>query len=205
MRKYLGAVQGDINHKHIVDTYNAHQPLARGYKVKYTDPWCATTVSAASIECGYTDIIPTECSCTRMITLLKNKGEWTGNDNYTPKPGDIIFYNWDAKTEAEDVDGLAHHVGVVEVVNGNQMTVIEGNKDGRCARRTIKIGWKYIHSFGLPKFDDESSKGVWYTVEKGDYLSKIGKQFNVPWKNIAILNNIKFPYKIYPGQKLRIK
>lgn len=211
MRRYLGAVQGDINHKHIVDTYNSHKPLARGYAVKYTDPWCATTTSAAAIECGYTDIIPTECSCTRQIELLKAKGEWTGNDNYVPRPGDLIFYNWDAQTEAQDVDGLAHHTGAVESCVDNKITVIEGNKDGKCARRVIPVGWKYIHSFGLPKYDEDGteepqqSKELYYVVEKGDYLTKIGKKLGVDWKQIASLNNIKFPYIIHPGQKLKIK
>jgi len=46
---------------------------------------------------------------------------------------------------------------------------------------------------------------VWYTVKKGDTLSKIGKMFGVPWQNIAKLNGIEAPYTIYPGQKLRIK
>ena len=210
MRSYLGASQGDINHKHIVDTYNSHLPLARGYKVTYKDAWCATTVSAASIECGYTKIIPTECSCTRMITILKALGSWTGNDNYVPKPGDIIFYNWNAKTEAQDVDGLANHVGVVESVANGKITVIEGNKDGKCARRTIPIGWKYIHSFGLPKFDEDEApkepEAIYYTVVKGDNLTKIGKKYGVSWKSIAQLNNIKAPlYIIRVGQKLRIK
>ena len=210
MRSYLGASQGDINHKHIVDTYNGHLPLARGYKVTYKDAWCATTVSAASIECGYTKIIPTECSCTRMITILKALGSWTGNDNYVPKPGDIVFYNWNAKTEAQDVDGLANHVGVVESVANGKITVIEGNKDGKCARRTIPIGWKYIHSFGLPKFDEDEApkalEAIYHTVVKGDNLTKIGKKYGVSWKSIAQLNNIKAPlYIIRVGQKLRIK
>lgn len=210
MRSYVGASQGDINHKHIVDTYNSHLPLARGYKLTYRDAWCAATVSAASIECGYTKIIPTECSCTRMITILKALGEWTGNDNYTPKPGDLIFYNWNAKTEAQDVDGLANHVGVVESVANGKMTIIEGNKDGKCARCTIKIGWKYIHSFGLPKFDEDEApkapEAIYYTVVKGDNLTKIGKKYGVSWKSIAQLNNIKAPlYIIRVGQKLRIK
>lgn len=46
---------------------------------------------------------------------------------------------------------------------------------------------------------------IWYTVQKGDSLYKIGKKFNVPWQNIAKLNGIEAPYTIYPGQRLRIK
>lgn len=46
---------------------------------------------------------------------------------------------------------------------------------------------------------------IWYTVQKGDSLYKIGKKFNVPWQNIAKLNGIEAPYTIYPNQRLRIK
>ena len=62
-QSWIGKKESDGSFKSIIDTYNAHKPLARGYAVKYTDEWCATFVSAVAIKCGYTDIIPTECSC----------------------------------------------------------------------------------------------------------------------------------------------
>jgi nucleoid-associated protein YgaU len=45
-----------------------------------------------------------------------------------------------------------------------------------------------------------------YTVVKGDSLSKIGKKFNVNWKDIyeANKNQIKNPDHIEPGWKLKI-
>jgi len=43
-----------------------------------------------------------------------------------------------------------------------------------------------------------------YTVQPGDYLSLIGKKFNVNWQSIAQLNNIQSPYTIYPGEQLEI-
>lgn len=39
-------------------------------------------------------------------------------------------------------------------------------------------------------------------VRKGDTLAKIGKRYQVDWKEIAKLNGIKSPYKIYAGQQL---
>lgn len=48
-------------------------------------------------------------------------------------------------------------------------------------------------------------KETTYIVQKGDYLIKIGKRFNKNWKDIANINNIKFPYIIHVGQKLIIK
>lgn len=62
-RSYLGYNEKNGSHREIIDLYNAHKPLARGYAVKYTDAWCATFVSAVAIKCGLTDIMPTECGC----------------------------------------------------------------------------------------------------------------------------------------------
>ena len=54
--KWLGCKESDGTHKPIIDLYNSHKPLARGYAVTYTDAWCATYVSAVAIACGLTDI-----------------------------------------------------------------------------------------------------------------------------------------------------
>ena len=75
-REWIGRNEADGTHKGIIDVYNGHTPLARGYRVKYTDAWCATFVSAVAIKCGLTEIIPTECGCGQMIELFRAKGEW---------------------------------------------------------------------------------------------------------------------------------
>ena len=71
---WLGCKESDGSHKKIIDVYNGHTPRARGYKVTYTDAWCATFVSAVAIKAGYTDIIPLECGCNQFITLAKTLG-----------------------------------------------------------------------------------------------------------------------------------
>ena len=92
-KSWIGRKESDGSHKEIIDTYNKHTPLARSYKVTYTDAWCATFVSACAIKCGYTEIIPTECSCEKMIELFKKIGCWMENDAYVPSTADIIFYD----------------------------------------------------------------------------------------------------------------
>ena len=121
-QSWIGKKESDGSFKSIIDTYNAHKPLARGYAVKYTDEWCATFVSAVAIKLGYTDIIPTECSCDRMIALMRSKGIWNESDSRTPKAGDIIFYDWDDSGSGNNT-GSADHVGIVEKVSGKTITV----------------------------------------------------------------------------------
>ena len=92
---WLGRKESDGSHKEIIDVYNSHKPLARGYAVKYTDAWCSTFVSAVAVKLGYTDIIPTECGCEKHIQLFKNIGAWIEDENRVPNAGDIIFYDWE--------------------------------------------------------------------------------------------------------------
>ncbi len=80
---------------------------------------------------------------------------WNEDGTITPKPGDIICYNWDDSTQPND--GWADHIGIVETVNtkNRTMTVIEGNMSGGVVgERTIPIGWGYIRGYARPKYAD---------------------------------------------------
>ena len=152
-RSFLGASQGSAKHKEIVNVYDAHKPLPRGYSVTYTDAWCATFVSAIAILCKYTAIIPVECSCPQMIVLAKKMNIWVENDAYKPKPGDIILYDWEDSGTGDNV-GTADHIGYVETVNGNTITVIEGNMGNasKVGRRSIQVNGRYIRGYITPKY-----------------------------------------------------
>jgi len=54
--------------------------------------------------------------------------------------------------------------------------------------------------------DAAGGGGHTYTVESGDNLSKIGKQYGLQWKSIWDANRdiLDDPDKIYPGQELKI-
>jgi hypothetical protein len=151
-REWLGRNEADGSHKEIIDVYNSHRPLARGYAVTYTDPWCATFVSAVSIKLGYTDIIPTECSCSKMIALLQNLGSWVEDDSRVPNPGDILFYDWQDSGSGDNT-GSPDHVGIVEEVNNGIITIIEGNYSDSVARRQLEVNGKDIRGYGVPKYD----------------------------------------------------
>lgn len=177
-KAWIGRKESNGTHKAIIDTYNAHKPLARGYKVKYTDEWCATFVSAISIKLGYTSIIPTECSCPKMIELFKKKGAWIENENRTPNAGDIIFYDWDDSGKGDN-KGNADHVGIVEKVSGGKITVIEGNYSRAVQRRILAVNGKYIRGYGVPKYDKEaSSKKSTTTIAKEVIAGKWGNGAN---------------------------
>ena len=153
---YIGCKEADGSHRQIIDIYNGHKPLARGYTVKYTDAWCATFVSAMAIKCGLTDIIPTECGCGQMIQLFQKLGAWQENDAHVPQPGDVIFYDWD-DSGVGDNTGWPDHVGIVESVTGSDIKVIEGNMSDAVGRRTLKVNGRYIRGYGVPAYKGSST------------------------------------------------
>lgn len=150
---WIGMSMAKQTHKDIIDIYNNHKPLAMGYKVKYTDDYCDTTLSAAFIKNNAVDLIGgTECGVQRHIQLFKKAGIWEQNGSVTPQPGWIITYNWDDGTQPND--GFADHIGIVEKVQGNTITTIEGNtgNGGVVARRTLKVANGNIRGYAIPKY-----------------------------------------------------
>lgn len=148
---YLGCAEKDGSHRKIIDRYNAHTPLARGYKVKYTDAWCATYVSAVAIQCGLTGIIPTECSCHQMIALHKRLGTFIENDAHVPKLGDLIMYDWGDNGRGDNT-GSPDHVGIVVQVANGWIRVIEGNIANKVGYRMLTVDGRLIRGYCAPDF-----------------------------------------------------
>ena len=148
---YLGCKESDGSHRKIIDLYNSQRPLPVGYKMSYTDSWCAGFVSAVAVQLGLTGIILPECSCSRMLALYQKAGRWTENDAYVPNPADIVMYDWQDSGIGDNA-GAPDHVGFVCEVKGNMITVIEGNKSDSVAYRTVQINGRYIRGYCLPDY-----------------------------------------------------
>lgn len=217
-RESLGAVMGDAEHKRIIDIYNSHKPLARGYAMKYSDDWCAAFASEKYIEAGMADLFPLEVGCGKMIDKAINMGIWVESDAYTPSPADGIIYYWDDNGNGELTYG-ADHVGIVEEVYDNgTFCVIEGNMGNprHVGRRTMEINGQCIRGFITPKFTDkiapspapyekdEKEPAGTYTVKAGDTLSGIAAKFGTTYHALARINGIADPNLIYVGQVLKV-
>ncbi len=223
-QKYAGCKEADGSHKKIIDGYNAHKPLARGYAVRYTDAWCATFVSFVAIKCGLTDVMPTECGCGAMIELYKKKGRWQENDAYRPSPADIIMYDWQ-DSGVGDNTGYPDHVGIVVSVSGDTIKIIEGNISDSVGYRNIKVNAKNIRGYCLPDYaskatskqpappkqpaqqkpqQNQTAGERTYTVKKGDTLSKIASKYGTTYQKLAAYNGIANPNVINVGQIIRI-
>ena len=155
---WLGCNEADGSHRVIIDLYNKYRP-AGGYKMGYNDPWCATFVSAVGmavaakyrLACGVRGLIPVSPACDPMIEDYTRMGRWEEDDAFLPSPGDVIFYDWQ-DTGAGDNHGSTDHVGIVVSVDGETITVIEGNKSDSVCYRTIQRNGRFIRGYGRPDY-----------------------------------------------------
>lgn len=111
-------------------------------------PWCAMFVSfclrGAGINSPYFSYCPDGVNQFRSAGLFDT--DWS-----TARPGDVVFYDWNA-------DGVASHTGLVESIDADgTVHTIEGNRalpgdDGNpeVARHTIpgEAGWSVVLGFG---------------------------------------------------------
>ena len=164
IQSWEGIKEGSAGHKEILAIYNSQKPLPRGYKMTTKDAWCAATTTAVAVKLGYTDIIPCECSCARLIEKAKAMGIWVENENVTPKPGWLCIYDWDDSGRGDN-KGAPEHVGMVEKVSRGEFVVVEGNYSNSVKRRNLEVNGRYIRGFIAPKYDAEKKPAKTCTVE----------------------------------------
>lgn len=175
------------------------------FSSKYNAPfrnsaWCAMFVTWVMMTGGLVPQTGAFASCPLWVSALKKKGKFVK----TPEPGHLVFYDWDN-------DGVADHVGIVlKVLDAHTIATVEGNttKNGRpnsVATQTRSMS--DVLGFGVVSYAAVSNKVKWYTVKKGDTLSKVGALYNVPWKSIYEANKAVIgsdPGMIKTGMKLKI-
>lgn len=125
-------------------------------------PWCASFVSwvnANTVYDGkklYPDIIKTKTASAAgfMLYFIKASdgnirfhynsdcGKYAGKgDNYTPKPGDLIFFDWQQSWNGDFNriavgNGVIDHIGIVEGVSGGRVNTVEGNSSDSVRERS---------------------------------------------------------------------
>lgn len=127
------------------------EPYWRWYGFGSRVEWCACFVSWCANECGYIEagIIPKFSSCGLGIRWFKDHSLWQDN-GYEPCPGDIVFFDWDKRSEGQD--GRPDHVGIVEKVENGRIYTVEGNSGNMCRENSYPVGDHEIFGFGTPAY-----------------------------------------------------
>ena len=148
-KKYLGCKESNGTHKKIIDIFNSSK--LKSFSLSYDDAWCAGYVSAMAIESCCDDIIPISANCDEMYNKGKIMGIALYPNSWSPKAGDIVFYDW-------DLNGELDHVGIIESVNRMYIHVIEGNKNNSVSYRDINYKNKTITKILRPRYIKETKR-----------------------------------------------
>lgn len=221
-----GATRGSAKHLEILNIYNNHKPLARGYRVQVGDAHCATTASAAYIKAGIAEYTGTECGVGKYVEIAKKKGIWTENDAYTPKVGKRTmkvngryirgFITPDFDMIAKKLGGTsggtadkpmkptAQAAGTYTVKSGDTLSRIAAAHGTTVAKLVEINGIKNPNLIRVGQVLRLPGGAVKYTVVAGDTLSRIAAKYGTTVAKLAADNGIKNPNLIHVGQVITI-
>lgn len=123
--------------------------------------YCAAFVSWVADKHGQIDNgnVPKFAWVTAGVNFYKDKGWFKYNKDYNPKPGDVVFFNWNNANE------LIDHVAFVEKYENGYVYTIEGNVGGNSSmsraekakvRKVVQRKYKknslHLYGYGVPKY-----------------------------------------------------
>lgn len=121
------------------DKYITWYNSVAGASLPMNAPWCAMFASWVLRQAKVAeDLIPNFASCGVAIKWAKKNKIWYSRlTSHLPRPGELVFFDWDGDAEQD-------HVGIVEAVTANQITVIEGNTSNRVDRKVYARTSRHI-------------------------------------------------------------
>lgn len=119
---------------------------------RYGDPygdWCAYFDRSVYSDCGLSSLIPPTGYCPDAVDWFLDHAtaQFRRRGNWIPKPGDLIYFDWDK-------NGVPNHTGLVEGSDGSTVTTIEGNtgSPAQVRRKYWNINDSDIMGYGIPDF-----------------------------------------------------
>lgn len=107
--------------------------------------WCSTFVSWCAEKSGLGSSMLKTASCQQGVNWFKNNNRWAGR-NHNPKPGQLIYFDW------QDGGSIYDHVGIVKNVENGVVYTIEGNNNNEVRCASYDLGSKVILGYGLPMY-----------------------------------------------------
>ena len=123
------------------ETIRGYTRYGEWYGASHSD-WCAMFASFC-LHYAKVEGVPYEAHCQRWIEKLSDPSVnlYRTAGEYTPVPGDLIFFDFDGDQEAD-------HVGFVEEI-GDKIKTIEGNSENRVRNVTYELDDEAIMGYGM--------------------------------------------------------
>lgn len=122
------------------------------YGLNY-QPYCDMGISWSAAQVGASDVVGKFAYCPSHVNWFKSRGQW----GTTPRRGAIVFFSWNR-------NGVADHVGIVEVAGTNPTTIEFNTSSGAAGSQSNGDGVYrrvrnpyYIMGYGYPAYSDVPS------------------------------------------------
>ncbi len=126
-------------------------------KIGFVCDWCAFSVSAIMRDCGFIGkyIKEIEGGAGTIPRYSDGKyGTWFKKGTKMPQTGDLFFLRYNDYPSQDKY--FCDHIGIVESVNGNMMTTLEGNVDGWginwAGTSSFKRKTRYLNEYNMYAF-----------------------------------------------------
>lgn len=199
--KIVSLAESQIGYKEDKNGYNIYNK--EYYGRDSAAAWCVTFIWWLFTHCGLSKLFyggNKTASCGTLFNYHKTIGQTVPIDD--TRYGDLVEFTF---------NGVEHcHIGVCKKFDGTYVYTIDGNTSDSSASDGGEVllrkrHRKYIYGVIRPNYSG-ASEAEYYTVKKGDILSKIAKMYHTTVDNLMALNpQIKDKNKIYVGQRIRVK
>ncbi len=125
--------------------------------------WCACFVNWC-LNQARIDYASSEIGCWKWVDILKGMNQFEDSaaygGDYTPRPADMIFFNWDG------ANTYSGHIGYVLYTTSDKVYTVEGNsKNHNVAVRSYALDDPCVIGYGTPAYEegDEPTLDYRYT------------------------------------------
>ena len=126
--------------------------------------WCACFVNWCLNQARY-DKASSEIGCWKWVGELKTMKMWQDSaaykGTYTPKPADMIFFNWDGKNTGSG------HIGYVLYTTETHVFTIEGNADNNVTVRSYALSDPRVIGYGTPPYNEGDEPTIDWSYKDG--------------------------------------
>ena len=151
--------------------------------------WCACFVNWCLNQARF-DKASSEIGCWKWVVELKAMKMWQDSaaykGTYTPKPADMIFFNW------KNTNTGSGHIGYVLYTTDTHVFTIEGNADNNVTVRSYALNDPCVIGYGTPPYNEGDEPTIDWSYKDGML------------RGTYVVNSYSAALKKAPGGKGRI-
>ena len=141
-RTQLGYRESERNFELVDGVQKGYTRYGAWAGIPYGD-WCAMFISFCLNYAGIpAERFPGDVGVQTWMESLQARGQFGAKGSYEPKPGDLVFYEFDYAPGAD-------HMGIVSAVDGERLEVIEGNCENAVSLTYRHVYDNEILGFGM--------------------------------------------------------